>query len=120
VDDVVAIEVQLADGARRFFLTWGRIQDEVDPEPLCALVLRHATAFSLGGEPIAARVCNTLREAADSNDAPYFYECLVEFSRARIPYGNTYESWRQERDRAMEHGREISYCGRPVNADAPT
>jgi len=66
VDDVVAVEVRLADGGLRYFLTWGRIQDVVDPEPVCELVLRFSRGCALGGVPVSARVCDTLREAADS------------------------------------------------------
>lgn len=39
MDDVVAVEVTLADGGLRYFVTWGRIQQTVDPEPVCKLVL---------------------------------------------------------------------------------
>lgn len=40
VEHVVAVEVALTDGGKRYFLTWGRIQDAVDPAPLCEVVLR--------------------------------------------------------------------------------
>jgi hypothetical protein len=33
MDDVIAVKVELADGAARYFLAFGRIQDHVDPEP---------------------------------------------------------------------------------------
>jgi hypothetical protein len=81
MEDVVAVEVELEDGARRYFLTWGRIQDAVDPGPLCALVLAVAPRFALGGTPAHARLCETLRQAAGSDAAPYFYECLLRFAR---------------------------------------
>jgi hypothetical protein len=42
VDDVVAVKIGLADGKIGYFLTFGRIQDVVDPEPVCGLVLRFA------------------------------------------------------------------------------
>jgi hypothetical protein len=53
VEDVIAVEVTLTDGARRFFLTYGRIQDRVDPGPVCELVLRHAHRYALGGKAVA-------------------------------------------------------------------
>jgi hypothetical protein len=112
MDDVVAVEVELDDGALRYFITWGRIQDAVDGRPVADLVLRHSRKFSLGAEPVRARLCGTLRVAALSDDAPYFYECLRQFS-AVIPFGETYEAWRTERAAAMEAGQEIAYCGKP-------
>jgi hypothetical protein len=113
MDDVVAVEVQLTDGGRRYFVTWGRVQDAVDPEPVCQLVLAAARGYALGGEAIEARLCDTLREAADSDSAPYFYECFLYFAREPVPVNEAYESWRCEKDAAMKAGREIAYCGGP-------
>jgi hypothetical protein len=96
MEDVIAVEVRLADGARRFFVTWGRIQDVVDPDPVCAVVMRFAQSCALGGQPVAARVCSTLREAAETEDAPMFYEAR-----------------REQIAKEMERGRSIYYCGQP-------
>jgi hypothetical protein len=112
MDDVVAVEVELDDGGKRYFLTWGRIQAAVD-SPVSALVLRHAQHFSLGGEVVRARLCLWLHEAAESDSAPYFYEAYLSFAQERTPLGGGYEDWRQERARAMESGKEIYYCGNP-------
>jgi hypothetical protein len=113
MDDVVAVRVGLRNGGERFFLTWGRIQDRVDPRPVAELVLKHSRGFSLGDEPVTAVVCKTLREAASSDSAPYFYECLLAFASSPIPEGDAYDRWREERAEAMRLGREISFCGRP-------
>lgn len=113
MEDLIAVEVRLADGQSRYFLTWGRIQQAADPGPVAALVLAHAGRVSLGGEPVSARVCHTLREAADSTEAPYFYECLLGFSRTPIPFGDGFPAWRMAMDEAMRSGSEIAYCGRP-------
>jgi hypothetical protein len=111
VEDLIAIEVTLADGGSRYFLTWGRIQDPVDPAPVCDLVVRHAAHL----KPASARVCSTLREAAESDAAPYFYDGLFDFAqRGAIPRGDGYEAWRAERATAMEAGREIYDCGTPA------
>jgi len=112
VDDVIAVEVELADGGRRFFVTWGRIQDAVDPNPVCEVVMRFAQG-PCGGQAVRAQVCSSLREAAESSDAPYFYEALLTFSGRRPPFDGEYESWRQERAAAMRAGKEIFYCGAP-------
>ena len=112
---MIAVEVRLADGASRFFLTWGRIQDPVDTTAVCELVMRAAQGDALGGEPIAAEVCTTtLRAAAESEQAPYFYEALIEFASTHIPFGEGYEAWRAERAKAMAQGKEIYYCGAPA------
>jgi len=111
VDDVVAVEVELENGLLRYFVTWGRIQDRVDPQPLEALVLRHSRQFSLPAPAKSARVCGSLREAADSEAAPYFYECLLSLGRQPIPFGDGYEVWRADRAAAMEEGRGIAFCG---------
>jgi hypothetical protein len=119
MEDVIAVEVGLADGQSRYFLTWGRIQQKVDPGPVAALVLAFARHVSLGGEPVSARVCHSLREAAESSDAPYFYECLLGFSRKPIPFGDGYQAWRAAMDEAMRSGDEIAYCGRPSAPPLP-
>ncbi len=116
VEDVIAVEVRLADGGHRFFVTWGRIQHPVDPDPVCAVVMQCATAGMLGGEPVAARLCSTLREAAESDDAPWFYEALVSYSRSSMPFGEGYEAWRERMADEMERGKQIYYCGRPEAA----
>lgn len=113
MEEVVAVRVNLRGGGERFFLTWGRIQDRVDPAPLAELVLKHSRAFSLGDEPVTAIVCKTLREAASSPSAPYFHECLLAFASSPIPAGAAYEQWKDDRAAAMREGREISFCGRP-------
>jgi hypothetical protein len=109
VEDVVAVTVTLDNGERRYFMTWGRIQNPVDPDPLAALVLRHAVGFDLGGRPVAAEVCPSLR---DARQAPYFYEALVSFGRCPILQGDGYEAWKRETSEAMESGRELYYLGR--------
>ena len=111
MEDVVAVRVVLDDGTSRYFVTWGRIQDNVDPEPVQEIVLRHARVCSLGSPPVSAHLCATLREAAESVEAPYFYEAMVRFS-ADLPR-DIDDSWRAARDAAMRSGREIYYCGRP-------
>jgi hypothetical protein len=116
MDDVIAVEVRLVDGGSRYFLTWGRIQDPVDPQPVCALVLRMSRSCALGGEPVTARLCASLREAADSPQAPYFYECFKQFCPTSRPRGRGYRRWRARTGAQMEHGKQIAYCGRPADA----
>ena len=63
--------------------------------------------------PVRARLCLWLREAAESDSAPYFYEAYLSFAQEQIPIGDGYEDWRQERALAMESGKESYYCGNP-------
>jgi hypothetical protein len=103
------VEVRLADGALRYFITWGRIQDTVDPEPLQDLVMRHTTGFALRGDAVSAELC-LLREA---RDAPYFYEALVHFGQQPIPFGRGYQRWRRRIGREMEAGKHLYFLGSP-------
>ena len=81
MEDMVAVEVVLEDGSSRYFMTWGRIQDVVDPEPLEQLILKHSSRVSLRGVPKSARVCSTLSEA---QSGPYFFEALLSFAYNRF------------------------------------
>ena len=110
MDHLVAITVELADGAKRFYMTWGRIQHAVDPEPLEQLVLRYCIRDDLGGNPLKASMCRTLQEASR---APYFYEALFSFSQTHIPSGDQYEAWRSELNECMQRGEELYYLGNP-------
>jgi hypothetical protein len=115
MNDVIAIEVTFAGGERRYYVTWGRIQHAVDPGPVCELVMLMASRGAK--EAVSARVCRTLREAAESSEAPYFYDALSHYSVQSIPFGRGYERWRRKRAAAMERGREIYFCGAPLSAD---
>ena len=84
MEDIVAVEVRLAGGQRRYFLTWGRIQDAVDPRPLAEIVLRNASAFSLDGDPVSARV---LWDVSPAMTAPYFGEAFFAMCQRPIPFG---------------------------------
>src|SRR4051812_8383526 len=94
MDEVIAVRVTLEDGGTRYFLTWGRIQAPMDPEPVCTLVMRHARQFGLGGRAASAELCASLREAAESGSAPYFYECLLELARRPAADDPSYPQWR--------------------------
>jgi len=108
MEEVVAVEVVLEDGSSRYFMTWGRIQDVVDPEPLEQLILKHSSRVSLRGVPKSARVCSTLSEA---QSGPYFFEALLSFAWQPIPFDERHEPWREERQRRMENDQDIYYLG---------
>jgi hypothetical protein len=108
MDDVVAVEVRTSDGSRSYFITWGRIQDRLDPGPLERLMLGVADHFALPAAVTSTRVCESLSEA---RDAPYFYEALLEYAKSQIPFGDGYEIWRAERDQRMRDGQDIFFAG---------
>ncbi len=116
MEDIVAVAVELKDGGHIYFLTWGRIQDVVDPEPLEQIIFKHATKFDLGGEPVRATLCSTLQEAAH---APFFYEYFFMMGQQKIPFGKKYQKWRKKMNKKMQGGYELYHLGNPKRfADA--
>ena len=109
MDDVVAVRVTLASGVSRYFVTWGRVQDAVDPTDLQDLVLERCAGFSLGDVAVSAEVCASLQEASGE---PYFFEALFSFSQLKIPYGDEYEKWWRETDGEMRRGKHLYFLGR--------
>ena len=116
MQDIVAAAVRLDTGQERFFLTWGRLQSNVDPEPLAALVLSFSKVCALGGHPITARLCGTLQEAVKQ---PYFYECFFEMCQERIPPGSGYQKWARRKRKRMARGGAIYYLGQPDDEPLP-
>jgi len=102
VENVVAVAVHLDTGQRRFFMTWGRIQDTVNSTALEDLVLKHAAGCDLGGVPTRAETCSSLR---DASDAPYFFEALIDF--AREPWPEHYDAWRSRIAQEMSVGKHL-------------
>jgi len=62
---------------------------------------------------VKARVCATLREAADE---PYFYEVLLALARQSIPFGDGYEEWRSAKAARMKDGKEFHSLGQRKRA----
>lgn len=104
MEDIVAIRVVDSRGRRHFFVTWGRVFDSVDPEPLLDAVRSSLPKFGALSKIRSIQVCETLQDASKQ---PYFYEALVSFSRERIL------SDRVRRARILS-GRDIYYLGKPV------
>lgn len=114
--DVMAVEVTLADRGKRYFLTYRRRSDSADPEPVCKLVLGYAKFCSTGGEPVSARICETLRQAADSAEAPYFYEVFLHLASAEEPDTEQLVQLLGDKANVSPEDRSIWYCGRPDSA----
>lgn len=109
MEDIVAVRVKLSSGRSRYFLTWGRIPEAVDPQPLLAIVRGNLHRFDLGGTPKTVEMCPTLQ---DASGAPYFFETLFELAQRPIPFGPGYKAWRRRTLAAMKTGRELHYLGR--------
>lgn len=75
-------------------------------------MLEHSRHLDRRGR-LSGTVWQSIREAADSRFAPYFYECLPDVARRSIPFNPDYEQWCAEQATAIAAGREISYCGKP-------
>lgn len=111
VEDVVAVELITPTGGPHFVVTFGRIQNRVDPAELEAIVLSHASTFGLG-HATAARVCGSLQEA---RGAPYFFEALIDFGAAMagVRANDDPDEWRDGIDAEMRSGRGLYYLGDP-------
>lgn len=109
MEDIVAVRVKLNSGTSRYFLTWGRIPDVVDPKPLLDIVAKNLNRFDLGGVPTAIELCFTLQDASEE---PYFYETLFRMTQQKIPVGSGYRPWRKRVLGALKEGQELYYLGR--------
>ena len=113
MEDIVAVEVRLADGGHRYFVTWGRAFDSVDPQRLERLALDHARNFALGAQAESAHVCWFLQDASRET---YFYEALAQFTaqlstRPSDAAGST--AWIVDRAREDVDGSGWYYLGKP-------
>ena len=109
MEDIVAIRVTLSSREKRYFLTWGRIFDAVDPQPLLATVRDNLYRFDLGGSPVTIELCPTLQ---DASRAPYFFEAFFSMSHHPIPRGAGYAAWRRRIRDGFAAGKELHYLGR--------
>jgi len=110
MEDVVALRVRLRRGGSRYFMTWGRLFDPVDPARLEAIVQEHLGKFDLGGEPVSVEICSTLQEASAQ---PYFFEALWWFGQQKVPYGPGYKRWVSSKRLQLQGGHDLRYLGRP-------
>ena len=108
VDDVVAVRVFLDNRVWRYFMTWGRIQDDRRRPRARADRAGPCRRVHLEGTPVRAELCAYLRDAAAE---PYFYEGMWNFSTAKIPLDRRYKRWRRRMDRQMRQGRHLYFLG---------
>jgi hypothetical protein len=108
VEDVVALEVKLRTGELRYFVTWGRLFDPIDPTRLIESARTHMSEAALGGEIESVRLCDSLREA---KDAPYFFEALLSFAQQQIPRADDHEAWRARMRSELAAGKQLYFLG---------
>jgi hypothetical protein len=109
VEDIVAVRATLETGEARYFLTWGRVMDAVDPGPIEKAVRNYCNHVDLGGKPISVELCDSLQMAAGER---YFYEHFFKMTQKKIPVGPEYSAWAAEVANKIRSGREIYYLGR--------
>lgn len=104
MQDIVALSIKLKSGKLKYLMTWGRIQDKVNPQPLETLIYEKAKKIYFDDEIESVRLCDNLQEASKE---PYFYEALFSFSQTKIPFGEDYKDWVTEINKLMNMGKEI-------------
>jgi hypothetical protein len=78
MEDVIAIRARTDQGQVRYWRTWGRLFDPVEPDPMIAAVRPHLRWSDKQGEIVEITICVSLQEASDQ---PYFYEGLFWLGR---------------------------------------
>ncbi|MBI1870247.1 MAG: hypothetical protein HYS07_03535 [Chlamydiae bacterium] len=108
MEDIVAIKVKDKVKGVVAFLTWGRVFDRLDPEPLLAAVSHSLVNFGLK-KVVEMNVCECLQEVSGH---AYFFEALVAMSRKQIPtQGSKYKAWLMTKRKEITRGKEIYYIG---------
>jgi hypothetical protein len=105
MEDIVGLIVTDGQRGKVGLMTWGRVFDAIDEEPLIAAVKPHLAGFGLNSVK-SVDLCTSLQAIST---AEYFYEGLLYFMNAGITYGKGYEKWAHDRRSEIESGREI-YC----------
>jgi hypothetical protein len=107
MEEIVALRATLSSGEDRYFLTWGRLFDAVEPQGLIDAVRPHVTRMARG-EVSTLEVCDSLQDASGE---PYFYEGLFAFCQTPIPYGSHHEEWVSDMRERVTAGKEIYFLG---------
>jgi hypothetical protein len=108
MDDIVAIKVVDHAEKKHFFLTWGRVFDAIDEEPLLAAIEANLSMWGVR-KARSLEVCDSLQEAASER---YFFEAFFMMSQERIPFGPKYKSWQASKRKRIKKGEDIRYLGK--------
>lgn len=107
MEDLVAVKVTDDAEVDHYLITWGRIFDRVDPNPLLEAITPHLSSFGIK-KFTRMSLCRSLRDASSQ---PYFYEAMFLFGQKKIPFGKNYTAWQKKQKKAIRKGQEIYYLG---------
>lgn len=107
MENLVGIIVKDKNFGEVGFVTWGRVFDRVDPEPLLEAIKLNLKIFGIK-ELESIEVCDTLQEVSGF---PYFYEAIFKFARDIIPKNMLYENWCKKKRQAILEGEDIYFLG---------
>ena len=107
MEHIVGIKVHDKVFGEVGFITWGRIFDRVDSDFLLKAINQHLDKFGIT-TPTSIELCDTLQELSAH---PYFYEALFAFAQKTIPFGKSYQAWRNKKKKALERGEDIYFLG---------
>jgi|SRR6266850_1197486 len=109
MDDIVAIRVSDKKKGNVAFLTWGRVFDSTDPQPLKnAVASAVAKRFGLR-DIVSIEICESLQDVTRHK---YFFEALIAVSSKPIPYGRrTYKPWAAKMRREIKNGKALYSLG---------
>ena len=107
MEDIVGIKIKDKYLGEVAFVTWGRVCDRTDPEPLFKAIKKNLSKFGIT-ELVSISICETLQEVSSF---PYFYEALFVFAQQKQIDDANYAAWRIKKKKAIEQGEEIYFLG---------
>ena len=107
MEDIVAVRVVTEENKKYYFLTWGRVLDEVNDKEILSFMEQHLLRFGITNMKKMA-LCEDLQEASHQK---YFYESFFLMSQQKIPFGKKYAGWQRKIKNRMLKGKEIYRLG---------
>lgn len=107
MNDIIAVKVKDKTNKIHYFLTWGRIFDNVNNSETIKVLKPRLTKFGIKNIE-SIKICSSLEEASK---AKYFYENFFLMCQKKIPFGSRYANWKKEICRKIKAGKEIYFLG---------
>lgn len=107
MNDIIALKVRDKVNKIHYFLTWGRIFDNVNDLGTIKAIKPSLAKFGIKGID-SIKICSSLKEVTKTK---YFYENYFLMCQKRIPFGSRYNNWKKEMARKIENGKEIYSLG---------
>jgi len=109
LEDIIAIKISDKKRGKAAFLTWGRVFDPTDPEPLKVAVACAAAKRFGFHDIISIEICESLQDAAGHK---YFFEALFALGYKSMPFGRrSHKFWAAKMRRAIRSGKELHLLG---------